>query len=132
MPTISQLIRKPRTPKIYREMAFDDVLYSLATANCGALTLHNYPNSLRMIPEKPEQGIYTDLATVDIVRDRERGVPRYCEFRRLLAQLSAGAHEGSGQRRGQSAWIHGVVVGNVERQAQRRRRRTMRRNCCSA
>ncbi len=25
-----------------------------------------------------------DLAAVEILRDRERGVPRYCEFRRLL------------------------------------------------
>jgi hypothetical protein len=25
-----------------------------------------------------------DLGTVDILRDRERGVPRYCRFRRLL------------------------------------------------
>jgi hypothetical protein len=25
-----------------------------------------------------------DLATIDILRDRERGVPRYCQFRRLL------------------------------------------------
>ena len=26
----------------------------------------------------------TDLAATDIVRDRERGVPRYCAFRRML------------------------------------------------
>ncbi len=71
-------------PQIYRQLSFDDALYSLATANCGALALHNYPNTLRMIPEKPAEGIYTDLAAVDIVRDRERGVPRYCEFRRLI------------------------------------------------
>ena len=80
-------------PKIYREMGFDDVLYSLATANCGALALHNYPNSLRMIPEKPAEGIFTDLAAVDIVRDRERGVPRYCEFRRLLGMRAPGSFE---------------------------------------
>ena len=70
--------------RIYREIAFDDVMYSLATSNPGALVLHNYPNSLRRIPEKPEQGLYTDLAATDILRDRERGVPRYCQFRRLL------------------------------------------------
>ena len=52
--------------------------------NPGALVLHNYPNSLRSLPEKPEQGIYIDVAAVDILRDRERGVPRYCQFRRLL------------------------------------------------
>jgi hypothetical protein len=67
---------------VYDLVSFDDALYSLATSNCGALALHNYPNSLRLIPEKPD--VYTDLAAVDIIRDRERGVPRYCEFRRLI------------------------------------------------
>jgi hypothetical protein len=70
--------------RIYREIGFDNVIYSLATSNPGALALHNYPNSLRRLPEKPEQGIYTDLAATDILRDRERGVPRYCQFRRLI------------------------------------------------
>jgi len=70
--------------RVYRTIGFDDVLYSLATSNPGALVLHNYPNSLRRLPEKPEQGIYTDLAATDILRDRERGVPRYCQFRRLI------------------------------------------------
>jgi Animal haem peroxidase len=70
--------------RLYREMDFDDVVYSLATSNPGALALHNYPNTLRRLPEKPEQGVYTDLAATDILRDRERGVPRYCQFRRLI------------------------------------------------
>ena len=70
--------------RLYREMNFDDVVYSLATSNPGALALHNYPNTLRRLPEKPEQGVYTDLAATDILRDRERGVPRYCQFRRLI------------------------------------------------
>jgi hypothetical protein len=46
--------------------------------------LHNYPNHLRKIPEKREQNVFTDLAAIDILRDRERGVPRYCAFRRML------------------------------------------------
>lgn len=65
-------------------MKFDDVLYSLGTMFCGAPVLHNYPNSLRSLPEKVDQGIFTDLATTDVLRDRERGVPRYCAFRRSL------------------------------------------------
>ena len=28
--------------------------------------------------------MFNDLAAIDILRDRERGVPRYCEFRRHL------------------------------------------------
>ena len=70
--------------RVHRKIGFDNALYSLATSNCGALALHNYPNSLRSLPEKPEHGIFTDLAATDILRDRERGVPRYCRFRRLI------------------------------------------------
>jgi hypothetical protein len=69
---------------LYGLMTFEDVLYSLATSHPGALVLHNYPAHLRLIPEKPEKGIWIDLASVDILRDRERGVPRYCAFLRHL------------------------------------------------
>ena len=59
------------------------MLYSLGTSYPGAPVLHNYPNHLRRLPENIDQ-IKTDLAATDIVRDRERGVPRYCAFRRIL------------------------------------------------
>jgi Animal haem peroxidase len=72
------------TTKVHRMVAFDDVLYSIGTSYPGAPVLHNYPTHLRRIPEKIDQGIFTDLAATDIVRDRERGVPRYCAFRRVL------------------------------------------------
>jgi hypothetical protein len=72
------------TTRVHRSVPFDDVLYSLGTSYAGATVLHNFPTHLRKIPEKPEQGIFTDLAATDIVRDRERGVPRYCAFRRTL------------------------------------------------
>jgi hypothetical protein len=70
--------------RLYAEVAYADAFYSLATSNAGALVLHNFPRFLRKIPEKPEAGIFSDLAAIDILRDRERGVPRYCRFRELL------------------------------------------------
>jgi hypothetical protein len=74
------------------ELAFEDVLYSLATSHPGALVLHNFPNGMRKMPEAPRKvdiapedvEVFNDLATTDILRDRERGVPRYCAFRRHL------------------------------------------------
>ncbi len=72
------------TTDVHRKVPFNDVLYSLGTSYAGAPVLHNYPNHLRQLPEKVDQGIFTDLATTDILRDRERGVPRYCAFRRTL------------------------------------------------
>ncbi|MBV9489538.1 MAG: catalase [Verrucomicrobia bacterium] len=64
-----------------------DVLYSFGISNPGAITLHNYPDFFRKltIPKpdgSPDRTI--DLAATDIYRDRERGVPRYNEFRQLV------------------------------------------------
>ena len=56
--------------------------YSMGITHPGSLTLHNYPNFLRNL-DVPLVG-NIDLATIDIVRDRERGVPRYNEFRRQI------------------------------------------------
>lgn len=56
--------------------------YSMGITHPGSLTLHNYPNFLRNL-DVPFAG-NIDLATIDIVRDRERGVPRYNEFRRQI------------------------------------------------
>lgn len=72
------------TTRAHRDLPFEDVLYSLGTSFPGALELHNYPADLRRLPEKITEGILTDLAATDILRDRERGVPRYCAFRRML------------------------------------------------
>ena len=58
-----------------------DMIYSFGIAHPGAVTLKNYPSTLREF--KRLDGKVIDLAAVDILRDRERGVPRYNEFRRL-------------------------------------------------
>lgn len=67
---------------LYGKLSFEDVCYSLCTENPGALTLHNYPDGLRDMTR--ENGRRIDLAAVDILRDRERGVPRFAEFRRQI------------------------------------------------
>ena len=61
---------------------FTDVFYSFGVANPGAITVHNFPNFLREL-RRPD-GEIVDLASIDVMRDRERGVPRYNRFRRLL------------------------------------------------
>jgi hypothetical protein len=59
-----------------------DVFYSLGIHNPGAVRLHNYPKFLQNLEQ--DNGERFDVATIDILRDRERGVPRYNRFRRLL------------------------------------------------
>jgi Animal haem peroxidase len=61
-----------------------DLFYSFGIMHPGAVTLHNYPHFMRQLV-KPN-GEAFDLAAVDILRDRERGVPRYRRFRELLGR----------------------------------------------
>jgi hypothetical protein len=64
-----------------------DLFYSFGLANPGALVLHNYPEWMRRLPRRDDAGKFVefiDLAAIDIVRDRERGVPRYNRFRELF------------------------------------------------
>jgi hypothetical protein len=66
---------------------------TLGRQRLGLLTLHNVPQFMQNIKlprlDSPTQQI--DIAALDIVRDRERGVPRFNEFRRQygLRQLTS-------------------------------------------
>lgn len=71
-----------RTPAIAERVSMPDLFYSFGVSHPGAITLHNYPRLLQNL--RRDDGERLDLAAVDILRDRERGVPRYNEFRRLL------------------------------------------------
>jgi hypothetical protein len=71
-----------KTPAIAERLTMPDLFYSFGTCHPGAVTLHNYPRHLQNLTR--DNGEHLDLAAVDILRDRERGVPRYNQFRRLL------------------------------------------------
>ena len=71
-----------KTPAIAERLTMPDLFYSFGTCHPGAVTLHNYPRHLQNLTR--DSGEHLDLAAVDILRDRERGVPRYNQFRRLL------------------------------------------------
>jgi hypothetical protein len=66
------------------EVKMSDLLYSFGIAHPGAVTLHNYPHFLRQLVK--DDGEIFDLAAVDILRDRERGVPRYNRFREIVGR----------------------------------------------
>ena len=71
-----------RAPAIAERITMQDLFYSFGISHPGAITLHNYPRHLQNLVR--DDGERLDLAAVDILRDRERGVPRYNQFRRLL------------------------------------------------
>jgi len=61
---------------------WSNLLYHFGTANPGAITLHNHPRALQ--DHTRVTGEHIDLGTIDVFRDRERGVRRYNDFRELL------------------------------------------------
>ncbi|KAH8549805.1 heme peroxidase [Umbelopsis sp. PMI_123] len=72
-----------RGTAIMHKYNFKDILATFGTKYMGALVLNNFPKDLLdfTLPyDHPPTRI--DLATVDIVRDRERGVPRINNLRR--------------------------------------------------
>lgn len=70
-----------QTDAVMRATRLSNVLYSFGIANPGAIALHNFPNGLRQLVRNGE---IVDMAVVDLVRDRRRGVPRYNDFRVAL------------------------------------------------
>jgi hypothetical protein len=95
--------------------SMEDVAYAFGTQHAGAITLHNFPAALREL--RLPDGRSIDLAAVDIFRDRERGVPRYNEFRRLVGRRPATSFAGlvgpEGRRRGWDRELR-RVYGDIE------------------
>ena len=74
--------RQHGSVEITKNYAMSDLFYSFGKQHPGALVLNNFP---RFMQELSVPGnAFLDMGTVDIVRARERGVPRYNEFRRQL------------------------------------------------
>jgi tetratricopeptide (TPR) repeat protein len=74
--------RQRGSASITQRYAMSDLFYSFGNQHPGDLVLNNFPRFMQelSIPGNP----FFDMGTVDIVRARERGVPRYNEFRRQL------------------------------------------------
>ena len=67
-----------------RERGLADWALSMGRQRLGLLTLQNHPQFLQGLP-MPRLQTKTnqiDVAALDLIRDRERGVPRFNEFRR--------------------------------------------------
>ncbi|MDP8943250.1 MAG: heme peroxidase [Actinomycetota bacterium] len=94
-------------------IALDDLLYSFGTQYPGVVTLHNFPRFLQEF-ERPD-GKLMDLGSVDILRSRELGVPRYNEFRRLLHLPPAQSFEDLTDNPEWAEQIRRVYDGDIER-----------------
>lgn len=74
--------RQAGSSKIIAHFGIANLLYSFGNQSPGQLVLNNYPAFMQelSIPGNP----LFDMGAVDILRARERGIPRYNEFRRQL------------------------------------------------
>lgn len=100
-----------------KERSMADIFYSFGRAHPGAISLHNFPRHLQEFRKlKPDEtpGELVDLGAIDVLRVRERGVPRYNEFRRLFRLRPAASFE---ELTDNPVWAEELrrVYGDVER-----------------
>ena len=95
------------------QIGMENALYSFGIAHPGAISLHNYPRFLQRL-ERPD-GELLDLAATDVLRIRERGVPRYNEFRRLFRLKPASSFEELTGSASLAEEVSRVYEGDIER-----------------
>ncbi|XP_078356559.1 uncharacterized protein LOC144641413 [Oculina patagonica] len=103
--------------KVMTQNSMDDIVYTFGVEHPGALTLHNYPKHLMnlKLPKHQQKGETIDLATIDILRDRERGIPRYNEFRRLTNLAPVESFEKLTPNRDHSNLLKELYDGDIEK-----------------
>jgi hypothetical protein len=95
------------------ELGVANALYSFGIAHPGEISLHNYPRFLQRL-ERPD-GTRLDLAATDVLRIRERGVPRYNQVRRLLRLRPAETFEDLTGEAADAELIRELYGGEIER-----------------
>jgi Animal haem peroxidase len=95
------------------EVGVANALYSFGIAHPGAISLHNYPRFLQRL-ERPD-GTRLDLAATDVLRIRERGVPRYNQFRRLFRLRPAESFEELTDDPREAELLRRVYGGEIDR-----------------
>jgi hypothetical protein len=89
-----------------------NLLYSFGVAHPGAITLHNHPRALSNHVRL--NGDRVDLGTIDILRDRERGVRRYNDFREKLRKPRVERFEDLTANPGWNEQIREVYAGDID------------------
>ncbi|MEA2169800.1 MAG: hypothetical protein QOF76_3100 [Solirubrobacteraceae bacterium] len=93
--------------------SWSDWLYSFGIGNPGAITLHNHPDALRNLTRV--NGDRLDIGTIDVLRDRERGVPRYNDFREKLRKRRIEKFEDLTPNAEWNEQIREVYSGDIDR-----------------
>ncbi len=73
-----------KAASVMRERGLTDIALSMGRQRLGLLLLRNHPQFLQNLDLRPRMDTTIDVAALDIIRDRERGMPRFNEFRRQI------------------------------------------------
>src|SRR4029077_18657963 len=107
---IVETFRGKATP-FMRERGLSNWALSMGRQRLGALALQNHPRFMQNLKidrlKSPTQQI--DIAALDIIRDREHGVPRFNEFRRQYGLRSLTSFDDFVDR-------HAIPAGDTEDQ----------------
>ena len=76
---------------VVEQIGFHNAVYSFGHEHPGLVTLGNFPDSLRNFVRP--NGNHIDLAAIDLLRDRERGIPCYNDFREFLGRTRVKSFE---------------------------------------
>lgn len=73
------------TRPIVEKFGYDVIAWSFVSKSCGALTLHNFPRALMQFTNL-QNGALTNLAELDIFRERTDGTGTYNQFRHTVGE----------------------------------------------
>lgn len=106
-------VQGSHTREVLTRHALTDLFYTFGLAHPGAIRLGNYPDFLRHLKKLNEPLV--DLGAIDIMRDRERGVPRYNRFRELLGRRRVSSFDEITSIPGMAAKLSSLYGGDVDR-----------------
>jgi hypothetical protein len=75
---------RAKATEAMRQRGLTDWALTMGRQRVGALALHNHPQFLQNLDLRPRLDTKIDVAALDLIRDRERGIPRFNEFRRQI------------------------------------------------
>jgi hypothetical protein len=85
LPVVSTF--RSKSTEVMHDLGLEDIALSFGRQRLGLLALQNHPQFLQHLTfsERPDGPTKTiDVIALDILRDRERGVPKFNEFRRQI------------------------------------------------
>jgi hypothetical protein len=75
---------RSKATEAMREGGLSNWALTMGRQRLGLLSLRNHPQFLQNLDLRPRMDSKIDVAALDIIRDRERGIPRFNEFRRQI------------------------------------------------